>query len=101
MVRKAKAQLELNLVRDVKGKKNSFCKYISGKRKIRENVVLLLNGAGALLTEDIEKTEILKAFFTSILTSRISLQKSKDAEAREKIWSKKTYCCKRIRSENI
>jgi len=34
----------------VKCNKNSFCKYISGKRKIKENVVLLLNGAG-----DIEK----------------------------------------------
>lgn len=55
MVRKAKAQLKLNLVRDVKGSKDSFCKYISGKRKITENVFLLLNGAGALLTEDIKR----------------------------------------------
>ena len=33
LVRKAKAQLELNVVRDVKENKKSFFKYISDKRK--------------------------------------------------------------------
>lgn len=86
VIRKAKAQLKFNLARDVKGNKISFLKYISGYRKIRENVFQLLNGVGALLTEEIKKAEILKAFFTS--TDKTSLQKSKDAKAREKIWSK-------------
>ncbi|KAK4825785.1 hypothetical protein QYF61_002348 [Mycteria americana] len=37
-VRKAKAQMELNLARDVKAYKKGFCKYIGDKRKTRENV---------------------------------------------------------------
>lgn len=86
VVRQAKAQLKFNLVSNVKGNKISFFKYISGNRKIRVNVFQLLNGVGVLLTEEIKKTKILKAFFTS--TSKISLQKFKDAEAKEKIWSK-------------
>jgi len=36
-VREAKANLELNLVRDVKGNKKGFYKYINSKRKTREN----------------------------------------------------------------
>lgn len=48
-----------------------------------------MNGAGTLLTEDIEKGEILKVFITSVFRSKTSLQKdSTDAEAREKIWNK-------------
>ncbi|KAK4813196.1 hypothetical protein QYF61_017631 [Mycteria americana] len=37
-VRKAKAQLELNLARDVRDPKNSFCKYTGDKRKTRRHV---------------------------------------------------------------
>ncbi|GAB0186661.1 mitochondrial enolase superfamily member 1 [Grus japonensis] len=37
-VRKAKALIDLNLARDVKGNKKSFYRYISDKRKMRENV---------------------------------------------------------------
>ena len=36
--RKAEACLETNLAREAKVNKKSFCKYISGKRKTRENV---------------------------------------------------------------
>lgn len=61
------------------------CEYISGKRKNRADVVLWVNGAGALLAEDIEQGEILKAFITSVFTSKTSLQKDfLDAESREK-----------------
>ena len=42
-MRKAKAYLELNLMRKVQDKKKSFFKYISSKRKSKENVVSLLN----------------------------------------------------------
>ncbi|GAB0209695.1 mitochondrial enolase superfamily member 1 [Grus japonensis] len=41
--RKAKAHLELNLAGDVKDNKKGFFKYISSKRKTRENVGPLLN----------------------------------------------------------
>ena len=37
-VRKAKALTELNLARDIKGNKKSFYRYVSDKRKTRENV---------------------------------------------------------------
>lgn len=51
-----------------------------------------MNGAGTLLTEDIEKGEILKAFMTSVFTSKTSLQKDYlDPEAGEKFWSKETF----------
>lgn len=41
-LRKAKAHLQLNLEREIKDNK-SFFKYISSKRKSKENVVSLLN----------------------------------------------------------
>lgn len=37
-VRKAKAQIELNLARDVKDNKKGFYKYIGDRRKTTENV---------------------------------------------------------------
>ena len=43
-VRKAKAELELSLARDLKGKKKGFYKYINRKSKTKENVSLLLDG---------------------------------------------------------
>lgn len=45
---KAKARPELKLVRDVKDNK-SICRYISSKRKTKEIVMLLLNGAEHLV----------------------------------------------------
>jgi len=44
--RKAKAHLELNLAKDVKKNKKGFFKYISSKRRIRDNVGPLLNEVG-------------------------------------------------------
>ena len=40
-VRKTKAHLEPNSVRDMKANKNVFYRYISSKRKSRENMDLL------------------------------------------------------------
>jgi len=69
-MRKAKAHLELNLARDVKDNKKGFFKYISSKRKTRDNVGLLLNEVGALASEDTEKMELLNAFFASVFTAQ-------------------------------
>lgn len=44
-VRKASAQLELQLVEKVKGKKKGFCKYISSRRESKESVGPLLSVA--------------------------------------------------------
>lgn len=62
--RKAKAHVELNLVKNKKGRKNSFYKYIRNKRKTRENVGLLLNGMRNLVQKDIEKADVVNAFFS-------------------------------------
>lgn len=64
----------MSLERDVKGSKNGFYKYISSKRKVRENVSLLLNGAGDLVTKDMEKAKVFNAFFTSVFTGKTGLQ---------------------------
>jgi len=53
----------LNLARDVKGNKKGFHKHLKGKRKSRENVGLLLNVARELVTQDMEKAEVLNAAF--------------------------------------
>jgi len=81
MVRKAKAHLELNLARDVKGNKKGFSKYLSVKRKTRESMGPLLSGAGALVTQDMANTEVLNAFFTS----KTSLRESKAPEGVGKV----------------
>jgi len=87
-MRKAKAHLELKLARDVKDNKKSFFKYISSKRKTRDNVGLLLNEAGALVTEDAEKAELLNAFFASVFTVKAGPQQSQALEVREEAYRK-------------
>jgi len=81
--KKAKAHLELKLARDVKNNKKGFFKYISSKRKTRDNVGPLLNEAGVLVTEDAEKTELLNAFFASVFSSKAGPQESQALEVRE------------------
>ena len=75
-VRRANDHLELNLARDVKDNKKGVSKCISNKRKARENVGPLLNGAGNLVTQDMEKVEVLNIFSTSVFTGKTSLQAS-------------------------
>lgn len=47
-MRKAKAQLELTLAKEVKGSTKGFS--IVGRRKVRDGVGSLLSGAGDLVT---------------------------------------------------
>ncbi|GAB0205898.1 mitochondrial enolase superfamily member 1 [Grus japonensis] len=56
-VRKAKALIEISLARDVKDTKKSFYRYVSDKRRTRENVGPLRNETGDLVTQDMEKAE--------------------------------------------
>lgn len=61
-------------MREVKGNKKGFFKYVSNKRETRENVGLLLNEGDALVTENVEKTELLNSFFASALLLRLLLR---------------------------
>lgn len=75
--------MELNLTKDVKANKG-FYKYISHKRKTRENASPLQKKTGDLVTWDNEKAKVLNAFFASVFTSMTSLQGSQLSEARLK-----------------
>lgn len=59
---------------DVKSNKKEFYKYTAYKRKTRGYVGLLLNGEGALVTQNVEKAKVLNAFFNSVFTSKTSLK---------------------------
>ncbi|GAB0210101.1 mitochondrial enolase superfamily member 1 [Grus japonensis] len=69
-VRKAKALTEISLARDVKDNKKSFYRYVSDKRRTRENVGPLRNETGDLDTQDMEKAEVLNDFFASVFTGK-------------------------------
>ena len=85
---KAKAEMELNLVRDVKDSKKGFCKFIGDKRQTRENVGPLLNELGDLVIQDVEKVEVVNASFALVFTSKTKLQESQAPEIRGRVWSK-------------
>ncbi|KAK4810780.1 hypothetical protein QYF61_008752 [Mycteria americana] len=69
-IRRAKAELELNLAAAVKDNKKHFFKYISSQRRAKENLHPLLDGGGNTVTRDEEKAEVLNAFFASVFNSR-------------------------------
>ncbi|KAK4817866.1 hypothetical protein QYF61_001676 [Mycteria americana] len=87
-VRKAKALIELNLARGVKGNKKSFYRYIGDKRKTRENVGPLWRETGELVTRDMEKAEVINNFFTSVFTSKCSSHTAQVAEGKGRDWEK-------------
>ncbi|KAK4825063.1 hypothetical protein QYF61_023067 [Mycteria americana] len=71
-IRRAKAQLELNLATALKDNNKYFYKYISNKRRAQENLHLLLDAGGNVVTKDEEKDKILNAFFASVFNSKTS-----------------------------
>ncbi|KAK4811153.1 hypothetical protein QYF61_019784 [Mycteria americana] len=56
--------------REVTGNKKGFSKYISRKRKAKESLGPLFNGAGDLVTSNREKAEVFTAFFASVFTGK-------------------------------
>ena len=56
-IRKAKAQVELNLVWDVKNNKKGFYRY-AGRRQAKESVPPLINEDRELASSDMEKAEL-------------------------------------------
>ncbi|GAB0209084.1 mitochondrial enolase superfamily member 1 [Grus japonensis] len=81
--RKAKALTELNLARDVKDNKKSFYRYVSDKRKMRETVGPLRNERGDLVTQDMEKAEVLNDFFASVFTGKCLSHTAQVTEGRD------------------
>ncbi|GAB0207214.1 mitochondrial enolase superfamily member 1 [Grus japonensis] len=82
-VRKAKALTEISLARDVKGNKKSFYRCVSDKRRMRENVGPLQNETGDLVTQDMEKAEVLNDFFASVFTGKGSSHAAQVTEGRD------------------
>ncbi|CAM4697277.1 unnamed protein product [Lepidochelys kempii] len=74
VIRRAKSHLELQLARDVKSNKKGFFRYVGNKKKAKECVGPLLNEGGNLVTEDVEKANVLNAFFASVFTNKVSSQ---------------------------
>ncbi|CAM4670315.1 unnamed protein product [Caretta caretta] len=72
-IRKAKSHLELQLARDVKSNKKGFFRYVN-KKKVKESVGPLLNEGSNLVTEDVEKANVLNACFASVFTNKVSSQ---------------------------
>ncbi|KAK4824609.1 LOW QUALITY PROTEIN: hypothetical protein QYF61_016878 [Mycteria americana] len=56
-IRKAKAQLELNLATVVRDNKKCFYKYSNNKKRAKENLPPLLDAGGNIATKDEEKAE--------------------------------------------
>ncbi|KAK4832989.1 hypothetical protein QYF61_027013 [Mycteria americana] len=71
-IRRAKAQLELNLATAIKDNKIHFYKSISNKRRAKENPHPLLDVGGNIVAKDEEKAEVLNAFFDSVFNSKTS-----------------------------
>ena len=69
-VKRAKAPLDLSLATAVKDNKKCFYKYISNKRRVKENLHPLLDVGGNLVTKDEEKAEVLSAAFASVFNSK-------------------------------
>ena len=67
-IRKAKAQMELNLVRDATDNKKGFYRYIGRRRQAKESVLPPMKGNGELASSDIEKAEVLNECFASVFT---------------------------------
>ncbi|GAB0204697.1 mitochondrial enolase superfamily member 1 [Grus japonensis] len=82
-VRKAKALIEISLARDIKDNKKSFYRYVSDKRRMRENVGPLQNETGDLVTQDMEKAEVLNDFFASVFTGKCLSHTAQVTEGRD------------------
>ncbi|PKU41605.1 glycerol kinase [Limosa lapponica baueri] len=82
-IRQAKAQIELNLARDIKNKKKNFCKSVRDNGKTREDVGPLQKEIGDLVNQDMEKAEVLKDFFILVFNAQVVEGKNRGYEKEE------------------
>jgi len=90
-IRKAKAQLELRLATVVRDNEMCFCKYINNKMRAKERLHPLLDVRGNIANKDVEKAEVLNAFFASVFNSHIGYSQGSQPpvlEDREGEWNK-------------
>ncbi|PKU39318.1 rna-directed dna polymerase from mobile element jockey- hypothetical protein [Limosa lapponica baueri] len=80
--RKAKAQLELKLASVVSDNKKGFLKYITSKRRSKENIGLIFVEDGHLTNRDEEKVDTFNVVFASAFnnTDRPSAARSPELE---------------------
>jgi len=71
-IRRAKAQLDLNLATAEKDNKKCSYKYLNNKWRAKENLHPLLDVGGNIATKDEEKAEVLNAIFVSVFNSKTS-----------------------------
>jgi len=65
-------KIELNLTTAIKDSEKCFYKYISHKRRTKENLHPILDTEGNIVTKHEEKAEVLHAFFASVFDSKTS-----------------------------
>lgn len=70
-IRRAKPQLELYLATALKENKRCFCRYISNKRRAKENLHLLLVAEVNAVTKDEGKAKVFTAHSASVFIVRL------------------------------
>jgi len=63
--------MELSLARDTRNDKKSFYRYVSWKRKVRQNAPNLMSKNGKLVTRGKENAEVLNNLFASFFTGNL------------------------------
>jgi len=85
-VRKAKALMELSLARTSKATRKASIGMSVIKMKAREKIGPLQEEAGDLVTQDIEKAEVLNDFLTSVFSGKYSSHTAQVAEGKSRNW---------------
>ena len=90
-IRKAKAQLELQLATVVRDNKKCFYKYSNNKNRAKQSLHLLRDARGNIVNNDEGKAEVLNAHFVSVFNSQTGYSQGNQPavlEDREGEWNK-------------